>query len=48
MSTIFTNVNMTTTISTRLPRKEVREIEKFAEEEDLDKSTFVTLILLKN
>jgi len=48
MSTIFTNVNMTTTISTRLPRKEVREIEKFAEEEDLDKSTFVKRLLHKS
>ena len=48
MSTIFTIVNMTTTISTRLPKKEVMEIEKFAEEEDLDKSTFVKRLLHKS
>lgn len=48
MSTIITIVNMTTTISTRLPRKEIKEIEKFAEEEDLDKSTFVRRLLHKS
>ena len=48
MSTLNTIVNMTTTISTRLLKKEVKEIEKFAEEEDLDKSTFVKRLLHKS
>jgi len=45
MFTIFTIVNMTTTISTRLPKKEIEEIEKFSKEEDLDKSTFIRRLL---
>ena len=36
---------MTITISTRLQKKEAREIEKFAKEEDLDKSTFVKRLI---
>lgn len=36
---------MTITISTRLQTKEAREIEKFAKEEDLDKSTFVKRLI---
>ncbi|MBI2107846.1 UPF0175 family protein [Candidatus Woesearchaeota archaeon] len=36
---------MTTTISTRLQKKEAREIEKFAKSEDLDKSTFVKRLI---
>ncbi len=48
MSTMFIIVNMTTTISTRLPRKEAKEIERFAKEEDLDKSTFVKRLLHKS
>ncbi len=39
---------MTTTISTRLPSKVVKEIEKYAKEEDLDKSTFVKRLLHKS
>ena len=48
MSTIITIVNMTTIISTRLQRKEAAEIEKFAKEEDMDKSTFVKRLLHKS
>jgi len=48
MSTIIAIVNMTTTISTRLPRKEIKEIEKFAKEEELDKSTFIKRLLHKS
>jgi len=39
---------MTTIISARLQRKEAAEIEKFAKEEDLDKSTFVKKLLHKS
>lgn len=39
---------MTFTISTRLPKKEVKEIEAFAKEEDLDKSTFVKKLIHKS
>lgn len=48
MSTIFSSVNMTTTISTRLEKKEIKEIEKFAREEDLDKSTFLKRLIHKS
>ena len=36
---------MTTIVSTRLQKKEAKEIEKFAKEEDLDKSTFVKRLI---
>ena len=39
---------MTITISTRLQKKEAKEIEKFAKEEDLDKSTFVKRLINKS
>mgnify|MGYP001612671359 FL=1 len=40
---------MTTTIvSARLPSKDIKEIEKFAKEEDIDKSTFVKKLLHKS
>ena len=39
---------MTITISTRLQKKEAREIEKFAKVEDLDKSTFVKRLINKS
>lgn len=39
---------MTVTISTRLHKKEVKEIEKFAKKEDLDKSTFIKKLLHKS
>ena len=48
MYTIYATVNMTTIISTRLPRREATEIEKFAKEEELDKSTFVKKLLHKS
>lgn len=33
------------TIATRLPKEEINEIEAFAKEEDLDKSTFIKKLL---
>ena len=41
MSTIFSIVNMTTTVSTRLPEIDARQIEIFSRELNLDKSTFI-------
>ncbi len=39
---------MSYTISTRLDKKEIIEIESFAKQEDLDKSTFVKKLLHKS
>ncbi|MBD3203633.1 hypothetical protein GF327_05020 [Candidatus Woesearchaeota archaeon] len=50
MFTIYTIVNnkMSSTVATRLPEKDIREIEKFAEEEHTDKSNFLKKLIYKS
>ncbi|MBN2422139.1 UPF0175 family protein [Candidatus Woesearchaeota archaeon] len=39
---------MTSTVATRLPDKDIIDIEKFAKEENLDKSTFMKKLIYKS